>query len=461
MKRIVLILLAFSFFQFQVSASEAKDVVYVLEIERIKNIKPAGAIDSAGQAAIKAGFWAATKAIQAAVVAEEGPAAPEAGPTTAKAVKFAMDLAKKGTFELLDHYPGQDDLIVRVNGDKIIPIGHQYHGMNAQDVVSYKDKIYFSGSAYLQLIEYDSGSDNDDLGSININSHISYHPGKGIEPLKGSASLGDTIDQYRVENALVLAPRDEDGSIYYVTYKVYPDPEGLKNAEKVNNYMLCGTNDCLSCPDSSCSGRPWQHKLDRDGDRGDLKHCPDGYYTYKFNKYDQFLVDDVYLRGCHNQAHFDAYISRFTDQKINLLTGGLKTCLVSRKKGQSPIAGNCDDENRNNRNRVWSLKPSGNLNEYLIKRNDHNFCLSDTGEKWHGNKHNQLKLVDCNIDDPNQRFKIKPSYNHGTHFAVIQSSASGHCVDLAGGKRNGGSFGTWPHCDNNHENQLLYLKHLK
>lgn len=136
-------------------------------------------------------------------------------------------------------------------------------------------------SATISLIEYDSGSDNDDLGSIAVNSNAFDKVTPG--------------EDYQLVDAIVLAPRAEDGSIYYVTYRV---ERNKGETADVVNYMLCGTNACMACPNASCNVS-YSGKLDRDKDKGDLKKCPAGFEHQSWKKYPQtWPAADVYLQAC-------------------------------------------------------------------------------------------------------------------------------------------------------------------
>jgi hypothetical protein len=268
------------------SAAHAKEADLLI-IESIKNVRPAGGIDSGSTAGFGAlgGILAggATIAAGGAVVVGTGGAAIGTVPVTALAVAKAAASgasAAVGATRFLDSsFSGTDQLIVKVNGKKVYPKG-EYEQVKKGQVKKLNKSISFDGKATIQLIEWDSDSDNDDLGHIDINANA-YNG----EP-------------YRIEDAIVSAPLEEDGSVYYVTYRVEPNKG---NNQKVVKYMLCGTNDCMSCPKSSCKVS-YSGKLDRDKDKGDLKKCPSGFKTNGYRKFDQIWpAADVYLRKCEKK----------------------------------------------------------------------------------------------------------------------------------------------------------------
>jgi hypothetical protein len=270
------------------SMSSTGQATDLLVIKKILCTKSAGGIDAGSTAgfaalgAIVAG--GATAAAGGTVVVGTGGAAIGTVPVTALAVaKAAAGGATTAVtaLKLLDStFSGQDDLIVKVNGKTVLPTSGAFLPVNPGDTIDTDIRVSIEQGASIQLIEYDSGSDNDDLGSI-----IVHH---------------DAFDQampgqnYTVNEAIVLAPREEDGSVYYVTYSV------LRNAgtpADVTDYMLCGTNQCDACVNDNCVGQSYS-QLDRDGDLPDLKSCPPFLVTTSYQKFPQFIVDDVYLRVC-------------------------------------------------------------------------------------------------------------------------------------------------------------------
>lgn len=134
-------------------------------------------------------------------------------------------------------------------------------------------KASFQGHARIALIEYDWGSDNDDIGHLDV-----------------AGGMDASIDQ-----AFILAPHEEDGSIYLVSYKVH---KGKGDPKSVVGYMLCGTNQCDACFNPGCKDQPYDN-LDRDKDHEDLKLCPPGMSHHSYKRYPQWWpFADVYLRVC-------------------------------------------------------------------------------------------------------------------------------------------------------------------
>lgn len=241
---------------------EATQRADLLTILKIKNIKPAGGLDAAG----KFVFGAIGSAISAAASGSVSVA------DLYDSAKISVEVG-----EFLDRqFSGQDDLIVKVDGRTVLPRQGTYLPIQAGQEIRPNLQVSFIGAAQLRLIEWDGGSDNDDLGALTIIGNRDY-TGKDV---------------------VVLAPAEEDGSIYLVTYRVeanHGDPLGIVKS------MLCGTNQCDECRRLDCAGQPYG-ELDRDGDKPDLLRCPPHFDEAGFIKYPQFLVDDVYLRICRHKA---------------------------------------------------------------------------------------------------------------------------------------------------------------
>merc|ERR1711971_313934 len=144
----------------------------------------------------------------------------------------------------LDHldslFSGPDDLIMQVNGETVLPVSGVYEAMEAGQTKRLSIKVPFQGHARIALVEYDSGSDNDDLGHLDVQGGMSY-----------------SVDQ-----AFILAPNAEDGSVYLVSYRV---KAGEGNPADVVGFMLCGTNQCEACINPRCVHQPYDN-LDRDKD---------------------------------------------------------------------------------------------------------------------------------------------------------------------------------------------------
>ena len=235
----------------------------LLTITMIKNIKPASGLDAAGQFA----FGAVGAAISAI-----GSGGVSLGDLYDGA-KFGVEVG-----QYLDQaFSGQDDLIVKIDGRTYLPTQGTYYPMQGGQVIYPNIQAAISGAAQFQLIEWDGGSDNDNLGVLTI--------------------LGGR--SYTANEIVILAPDDEDGSIYLVSYRV--DAE-QGNPPAVVNSMLCGTNQCDECYRLDCAGQPYS-ELDRDGDKPDLLRCPPHFDETGFIEYDQIWhAEDVYLRICRHKA---------------------------------------------------------------------------------------------------------------------------------------------------------------
>lgn len=261
-----------------------------MTIRKIECNKVAGGLSGTG----KAGFGALGAAIAGTVaalpllvaqagatVATGGAALAGAPAVAAVTVPLIMVAASKGNdaaqtaLKFMDSmFSGQDDLIVHVDGKQVIPSnGDKYHGIRANEQLKTNIKVSFKGSVRVQIIEYDSGSDNDDLGSVDI-----------------IGGRDRDVDRLVIQGPLA------EGSVYYLTYTV---EKGKGTATDVVNWMLCGTNECTSCGGDAECGNTDYSQLDRDKDWSDLRGCPDGFDTSKYRKFKQrWPAADVWLRVC-------------------------------------------------------------------------------------------------------------------------------------------------------------------
>lgn len=164
--------------------SESAQRADLLTITKIRNIKPAGGLDAAGQFVFGA--------IGAAIAA-----AGSGGVSIGDLYDGAKISIEVGEF-LDKQFSGQDDLIVKVDGRTVLPGHGNYHAIQAGQEIRPNLQAAFSGAAQLQLIEWDGGSDNDNLGRLTI--------------------IGGR--DYTANDIVVLAPAKEDGSIYLVSYRV-------------------------------------------------------------------------------------------------------------------------------------------------------------------------------------------------------------------------------------------------
>ena len=124
-------------------------------------------------------------------------------------------------------------------------------------------KILWDFSVVCLNAPNDSGSDNDDLGNVTIDS-----------------SGTKETESHQWKQLIVVAPSSsEDGSVYYVTAKV-DARKGDPNS--VPQWVKCGTAQCVECSKAQCTERDDSSELDRDGDKGNLKICPLGYKHHSF-----------------------------------------------------------------------------------------------------------------------------------------------------------------------------------
>ena len=248
----------------------------LLTIESIQCAKPAGGVDG----------WMIDGLSALRDVAKDIKAAEREETTVsdiADAAAKGSSLAKEALEFLDGKFSGQDDLIVQVNGKRVLPTTGDYQAMNAGQTINPNIQVSFRNRVRISLIEYDSGSDNDDLGNREIDS-----------------SRMKANEVKRWENIIITAPADEDGSVYYVTARV---DAGKGNPSSVPQWVKCGTAQCVACPKAQCAERD-HSELDRDGDKKDLKKCPPGYTHFSYQKYPQIWpFEDVYLRICRIDGH--------------------------------------------------------------------------------------------------------------------------------------------------------------
>ena len=167
-----------------------------MTVEEVKCISPSTGQDST-TSALFMGLGAA------AAVAATYATAGAATPITAPMVLAAMGTGAKGGSQAKgifgNFFAGSDDLMIKINGKKIWPADKTYVDIDSQQTIKVNTEfVYMSNKgAKLQLVEYDYGSFDDDLGTVMIK-------GVGL-PYK---------------ETLVLANKSE-GSYYEVKVKIY------------------------------------------------------------------------------------------------------------------------------------------------------------------------------------------------------------------------------------------------
>lgn len=259
----------------------------LLVIESIKSVKASGKIDSGSLA----GFRALGKLLaKGATVSSKGEVVFGKGrasivPVTVAAVEQAAAGGVKEAITAIkfmnSRFNGRDDLIVNVNGQRIVPDKGKFQRMKTGEVVKPAISVSFKKSVTISLIEYDTGTNNDDLGDITVNSDAFDKVKKGVS--------------YRVEEAIVLGPRAKDGSLYYVTYHI---ERGKGYSNKVVKYLLCGMNECMECADSTCNIK-YSGNLIGNKDKSKLRQCYSDFKHLRWKKHKQLWpAADVYLQVC-------------------------------------------------------------------------------------------------------------------------------------------------------------------
>ncbi len=174
--------------------------------------------------------------------------------------------------ELDGELSGQDDLIVRINGTRVVPgyLSWPYYpmvvGSTYPNTLFPKDiSVSFFGSATIQLIEYDSGSGNDNLGEVALFDETDVPGVLGSDDPADPAGLINT-DTLTLFSNTIEPGEDDEGAIYDVTYTVEP---GMGVLSEIPERLLCDFNECRDAREPV----PSYQWADYDG----LKDCPTGY----------------------------------------------------------------------------------------------------------------------------------------------------------------------------------------
>ena len=170
-----------------------------------------------------------------------------------------------------------DQLVVSVGGRKVLPLPNARYpvtifgsqvdyrpdegddfGYDSDFLPQDAQSQSFVGSTFIQFWENDLGSDNDDLGKIDV----SWIGDSSTGPVRPEGEL-DTSDQVRV-----LVGPEEEGSIYEFTYALTP---GTGNLDEIPERLFCSQQGCWS-------GRP-DHSNGAFGnlEGGALGACPPNY----------------------------------------------------------------------------------------------------------------------------------------------------------------------------------------
>ena len=269
------------------TTSHAFEQTNLLIIESIQSVKASGKIDSSSRQGFRSlgnllSKGASISSSGAVVIKKDTIATV---PLNLAAIEQAASIGLKDAVTALrfmkTKFNGQDDLIVNVNGQKIVPSKGKFQKMRTGQVIKPGIPVSFKKSVTISFIEYDTGTSNDALGHITINSDAFDQVQKGIS--------------YRVKDAIVLGPKAKDGSLYYVTYRV---ERGKGYASKVVNYLLCGMNACMECSDSTCKIKN-KGNLIGNKDKGKLRQCLSGFKHLRWQKHKHLWpTTDNYLKVC-------------------------------------------------------------------------------------------------------------------------------------------------------------------
>lgn len=337
---------------------ECKRVSTGIDAEAIAGVAALGAVIAAGATAIAGG----------AVVIGTGGVAAGTVPVTALAMVKAAAAGASGAATALKFLAawtsGSDDLMVMVNGNKVLPISGQYQSIEAGDVLKLDISVDFDVGCEIQMVEYDSGSDHDDMGSIKVDPGIfdnvdydgecssgnqAHYRGEARKTKTGltcqrwdsQAPHGHTrtpanYPDSGLEDNYCRNPDGATGAWCYTVDKgtrwglcdvpecpgknyrmdkvvVLSEAEGSSyyvtyrvernvNADTAHSWAICGTGTCKACPNAWCTSTT-NAGLDRDGDLEDLRACPYPMIHRQYRKYPQaWPFDDVYLRICSTQG---------------------------------------------------------------------------------------------------------------------------------------------------------------
>jgi len=380
----------------------------LLTIESIQCVKPAGGVDGW----ITDGLSALTGVAKVTKVVGLAIGEPTVAAIADEAAKGSSQ-AKEALEFLNGNFSGQDDLIVQVNGKRVLPTTGDYHAMNAGQTINPHIQVSFRDKVRISLIEYDSGSDNDDLGNVTIDSSW----------LKAN-------DVHQWKQLIVLAPSSEDGSVYYITAKV---DAGKGNPNSVPQWVKCGTAQCVACPQAQCAERD-HSELDRDGDEEDLKDCPPGYTHFAYQKYPQFLVEDVYLRICRiNQTEPPA-----VGQPNRIQAKGNAAKCFHKQEGGWANGNNIhlwDCSAGGEEMKTWVYDASTG---YIKAQSDPSKCFHKQAGGWANG--NNIHLWDCSAGGEEMKTWV---YDANTGYIKARSNPSKCFHKQAGGWANGNNIHLW------------------
>jgi len=257
-------------------AGSARDAFYAIGAGAVVVAAAAGSVATFG--ALPAAVATAVTAAGATVTAAGVKAAAVTVGAIAAAAATGNTAAQQATEKLNEKHTGTDNLMVFVDGEKLLPrrgSGKEYHNINGGETIKVNLRKSFKRETSVSFIEYDWGSNNDHMGTV---------------PIEG----GKTYSEKRV---ILMDFQNEGGAQYFFDYKV---EKGKGNPVDVADYVLCGTVLCVACNHANCDDHERLYgRLDRDKDWSDLRHCPPGFHTSGHKWYDQWWpAADVYLKVC-------------------------------------------------------------------------------------------------------------------------------------------------------------------
>ena len=270
-----------------------------LKLTRVKTVLPAGSLDEVGRAAIKEAIVTVAlypvgmslKTYKAAsklnyvkgAIGEKVLAQAARIPLIDDALSDLADVIAQN-----DNYP--DDLIVRINGIRVIPSdgSETYLSMaknatldeNTQGVDQLaKARASIMGSGSVQLIEYDYGSVNDDLGSFEVRDELL---------LQGN---NDPVRFVNNEDRVsVYATKGEDGSIYEVGFRILPGEGDLNNIEE---RLFCDTDTCINAREAFPNDYRGITGISQSDEYEEIIECPSSYTDAGL-----FAADGEFWRVC-------------------------------------------------------------------------------------------------------------------------------------------------------------------
>jgi len=206
----------------QVQAAECK--IDKVTLTEIKTLLPAGGLDAFSVGAIR-------ELIAGAATGASGANTFVNTKLLASGIKYAFeDLLDDKIAEFDQNFISTtDQLIVRINGVRAVPVSlaDKFYPMEKGDIYPAQVSGFTLGTSTVQILEYDSASDNDDLGSLEIFDE---------------SMLSEPVEPLNEDTVFVIATNDEDDSVYKVSYKLEPN---VGNLDDVPERIICGRDECV------------------------------------------------------------------------------------------------------------------------------------------------------------------------------------------------------------------------